>query len=249
MAALRDWSTPGRRAELVAAAWLAGETTISALAEAARTTRPTVYADLRASGIDPDQRPKETTDMTPVVIDGLTGLDNDADGRAILNALHRYAADNPAGRGIVEFEGRFVHLQGALRIYNTLRPLLAAEERSRLDRDRALHQVEIRWEALSTAANWMAAHHAYVVAVDQAGAAIDAWCDTVTAAAKSPWFRNDGELEAYEERILGAGHPPVDQTYFADNERNELRRRLEATHARRKALAAQTLGLAEAGTR
>ena len=35
MAALRDWSKPGRRADLVAAAWQAGETNVSALAEAA----------------------------------------------------------------------------------------------------------------------------------------------------------------------------------------------------------------------
>ncbi|MGW5121898.1 hypothetical protein ACWEQ8_41750 [Streptomyces noursei] len=251
LAALREWSTPGRRAVLVAAAWTAGATNVVELAEAARVgSRTTIYEDLKSQGIDHRNRPTEDTTMTtPIVIDGLNGLDGEADGRSTLNAMRRYAADNPTGRGITEFEGDLVRLRSALCVYNTLRPLLAAEERTRLDRDRALHLVEIRWEALTTAANWLAAHHAYVVAVDDARTAISTWCGAATAAAQADWFHNDRELQAYEERILSAGHPPLRRVGFADNERNQLLDRLKGTHTRRKALAAETLGLKAAGAR
>ncbi|GAA2686815.1 hypothetical protein [Streptomyces lunalinharesii] len=250
MAALRDWSTPGRRAALVGAAWLAGENNIVALAEAARTSRPTVYADLRTQGIVPEQRPKEHDMTTPVVINGLTGLDLESDGRIILDATRRYAAEHPGGRGIVEFEGKSIYLQAVLRVYNTLRPLLVAEERARADRDRALHLVEAGWEGLTSAANWLGAHHAYVVAVDEARTAISAWATAAADAADAEWFRDDAQLAVYEERILAAGHPPLRRLPSPNSERDELLRRLDETHAHRRTLTAQTLGLAtEAGTR
>lgn len=53
--ALRRWAGTSR-AELVAAAWRAGNTNITALAEAARRGRDAIYADLRAQGIDPTDR-------------------------------------------------------------------------------------------------------------------------------------------------------------------------------------------------
>lgn len=60
-AALNEWGArhealEGRRRPLVAAAWRAGERNISALATLARVTRDTIYADLRATGIDPKVR-------------------------------------------------------------------------------------------------------------------------------------------------------------------------------------------------
>ena len=48
LAALREWSVPGRRADLVAAAWNAGATVV-AIAEAARVgSRHTIYDDLKS---------------------------------------------------------------------------------------------------------------------------------------------------------------------------------------------------------
>ncbi|TMZ71231.1 hypothetical protein EMG21_27595 [Klebsiella pneumoniae] len=44
------------RAELMAAAWRAGERTIALLARHAAVSRDTVYADLRSQGIDPTDR-------------------------------------------------------------------------------------------------------------------------------------------------------------------------------------------------
>ncbi|GEB57311.1 hypothetical protein [Streptomyces gardneri] len=83
---------------------------MSALAEAARTSRPTIYADLRSQGIDPDARPMKEVPMATVTIDGLTGTDVEADGRTILNAAHRYVADHPDGAGNSEFQADLVQL-------------------------------------------------------------------------------------------------------------------------------------------
>jgi hypothetical protein len=69
---------------------------ITALAEAARVSRPTVYADLRSKGIDPDRRPKENTVITisPLDIEGFTGvadtLETEYDA-----ALLRWRAEHP----------------------------------------------------------------------------------------------------------------------------------------------------------
>ncbi|WP_433860312.1 hypothetical protein [Streptomyces kronopolitis] len=253
MAALRTWSAPGRRAELLEAAWNAGETTISALAEAARISRPTVYADLRCRGIDPDQRHHQEDKLTTIAIEGMNGTE--ADKQAVGEGLRRYIAQHPDGRGLVEEEGRLFCLHLALYAYNRIIEATAKEEATRRDRDRALHQVEIRWEALSTAANWHAAHHTYVVAVDAARTAIDAWESAAAALMDAPAMRrgvgNDRVIEVYEQYIVGAGHPPVSTPDIIDaaDEAAQLRDRLEATHARRTALAAQTLGLTEAGAR
>lgn len=95
LAELRMWSAPGRRAELIAAAWDAGETRVAVLAEAARVSRPTVYADLRSRGIDPETRPREdTTPMTTLTIEGFTGdPEHDAD-----LMLRRMLSDDPKER-------------------------------------------------------------------------------------------------------------------------------------------------------
>ncbi|MFD9047785.1 hypothetical protein [Streptomyces zaomyceticus] len=246
--ALREWSAqltqlsaPGLRRRLVAAAWVAGETRVSALAEAARISRPTVYADLRSQDIDPDDRPTKEDPMPTLTIDGLTGTDTEADGRTILNATRDYFAEHPDGAGISEFESGLVQLSYALATYNLIRPLLAAELAARHDRDRALHLVEVRWEALNTATAWHAAHHSYVVAVDTAGTAIDKWADAAREASKH-WFSDRHSAAAYEQRILAAGHPPVHRlTTDTDTESQRLAEDLTTLHERRLALAAHTL--------
>jgi hypothetical protein len=245
MAALRDWSIPGRRADLVAAAWQAGETNIVALAEAARTSRPTVYADLRSRGIDPDDRPKENTVIAPVVIEGIDGLDQDQGGRWHLDSIHRWVAEHPDEDASTE-GFRLLALFDTLRRYNTLRPLLQTEQSARADRDRALHLVETRWEALSTAAAWPAAHHSYVVAVDGAHTAIDAWEKEATAAKKVEFVVHGEERAAAYEQILGAGHPSVEPLAIDPAAvAQELHEDLDRRHERRKQLAAQTLGVAQ----
>ncbi|AJF70523.1 hypothetical protein SVTN_40555 (plasmid) [Streptomyces vietnamensis] len=252
MAALREWSaalnqlsTPGLRPRLVAAAWLAGETRVSALAEAARTSRPTIYADLRSQGIDPDDRSKEDPmTMTPLAIDGITGLNDETDARAIHEAERRYLAEHPDGDGIGLAVSELLELQLVLRFYNNLRPLLAAELAARRDRDRALHLVEVRWEALTTATAWHAAHHAYVVAVDAAYTAITTWA-TAAREASTSWFPVRRAEEFYEQRILAAGHPPVERLAVdADAESRCLAEELTTLHDRRIVLAAQTLNAA-----
>ncbi len=249
MAALRDWSKPGRRADLLAAAWQAGETNVSALAEAARISRPTVYADLRSRGVDPDHRLKEDTMSAPVVIDGINGTSFEQ----VQEVIDRYAAnhrgDDPAITGYIH---QTTPVFFAVHRYNELRSLLAAEEHARRERDRALHLVETRWEALSTAANWLAAHHAYVVAVDDAHIAIDMWADRAADAAKPSGFTGDpmdDVIRIYKERILAEGHPPVEplKTY-GDNEARQLRAKLDQAHGRRTELAAQTLRHAQPAT-
>lgn len=249
MDALRAWSAPGRRAELIAAAWDAGETTISALAEAARVSRPTVYADLRALGIDPEQRPQEETPMpTTMTIEGLTG-DPENDHATIDAALGGYLAQHPDGHGISAEESRLHQLHQVLNIYNRLVETVARENAARRERDRTLHLVENRWEALETAQRWLAAHHSYVKAVAAARNAINTWetaaAELDTVPALRPGAVADHLLDVYERKVLAAGYPPVDKPELdVATEAARLREHVETTHARRQQLAAETLPLA-----
>ncbi|MFI1734972.1 hypothetical protein ACH40E_38315 [Streptomyces acidicola] len=251
IAALRDWSRPGRRADLVAAAWQAGETNVSALAEAARITRPTVYADLRSRGIDPDHRPKGNsviTNLSPLDIEGFTGVADRLDAE-LDAALRRWAASHPDvdPRGPEgKAEGlRLVGLMDTTFRYADVRDLLAHEQVARAERDRLLHQVELRWEALSTAAAWLAAHHAYTVAVDEARIAIDMWRERAEAALNRPFFCMSDREEAAYRQIQEAGHPALEQA-LADLDRTpaqtaeQLRANLDQAHERRQQLAAET---------
>ncbi|MEU8883888.1 hypothetical protein [Streptomyces hydrogenans] len=69
--------------------------------------------------------------------------------------------------------------------------------------------MEVRWEALSTATAWHAAHHVYVVAVDDARTAITTWSGVARAPAR--WLPVEASEQLYRERILTAGHPPVER--------------------------------------
>ena len=256
MRALRDWSSPGRRAALVATAWQEGETNISAISEAGRISRPTVYADLRSQGIDPDHRPKGTnviTNLSPLDIEGFTGvaerLDDEFDA-----ALRRWKAEHPAAdpRGKeTHTEGlRLVALMDTTFRYADVRDLLAREQVARAERDRLLHQVELRWEALSTASAWLAAHHAYTVAIDEARIAIDMWRERAEAARRRPFFCMSDREEAAYRQIQEAGHPALEQAQ-ADLDpapaqtAEQLLANLDQAHQRRQELAAETLRVAQ----
>jgi hypothetical protein len=243
LAALRNWSAPGRRAVLVAAAWTAGETNISALAEAGRISRPTVYADLRSVGINPDDRPEEPM-TSPAMLDGITGDGSEAEERLMREALTRFAEQAAPGTADQAGAVRLLCLPDMLRWYNNQRRNLQEERVARQERDRLLHLVEVRWEALSTAAAWHAAHHAYVLAVDDARIAMDMWEERADKAARLQAKPGEGEAERliYEE-IQAAGYPVLDVlpnniAVTADLMRDVL----EQAHARRRALASETLG-------
>ncbi|WP_189103656.1 hypothetical protein [Streptomyces kronopolitis] len=249
LAALREWSVPGRRADLAAAAWRAGATVV-AITEAARVgSRQTIYDDLKSRGIDPRNRPKEKN-VTTVTVDGLTGVNDDQPGGALYNAVvakhEGRQAPAPA-----EFN-RMMALSLALGQYNDLRSRLAEEEEARAERDRALHLVDVRWEALAdpnSKGSWLHGHQAYIRGVDDAHRAIDAWKGAVETLMSLASLRrgedSDRLVDAYEQSILPAGHPPVNKPDIdAEVEATRLHEELDAEHARRQALAAETLGLA-----
>lgn len=255
MAALRDWSRPGRRADLIATAWQAGETNIVALAEAARISRPTVYADLRSRGIDPDHRPKGKTmitNLSKLDIEGFTGVGETMDAE-FTAALRRWVAQHPdldPGGPEGHTEGmRLVAMMDTVARYADVRDRLAREQVARAERDRLLHQVELRWEALSTAAAWLAAHHAYVLAVDEARIAIDMWNERAESARQRKFFCISPRDEAAYQQIQEAGHPALEDA-MADLDQDPgvttyaLRANLDQAHERRLELAAETLAFA-----
>lgn len=253
--ALRDWAataTPARRAALIAAAWRAGEVRVAALAEAAGVTRQTAYTDLRTEGIDPDDRGATMTTLAaPLDIDGITG--DPASAEAELDAaLTRWAEAHPdATRQEATAAGvRLFQVVETTSRYATARAALAREAEARVDRDRALHRVETAWAALSTTnGRWLAAHHAYTVAVDAAHAAVDAWAQAAAEAAGAWDGPGEGPRTAVYGQILAAGHPALEEAVAAldpapAQTAAELRADLGARHQRRAALAAQTAQLA-----
>lgn len=252
LAALRAWSAPGRRSDLVAAAWNVGATNVRELAEAARVgSRQTIYEDLKSRGIDPRNRPKEHAMPTPVVIEGLTGTDTEADNRTIESALDRYQAEHPGdARGLGAEESRLVRLGTALELYNTRAPAAGRETDTRRERDRALHLVETRWDALDAAPtnSWAGAHHQYVKAVHAARDAIAEWKGAAellwaTEGLASPGIRSTVR-QAYETEILAAGHPDIETVQSNPiPEAERLLEELDTAHARREAIAAETLQL------
>ncbi|MFI8944085.1 hypothetical protein [Streptomyces syringium] len=249
LAALREWSVPGRRPDLVAAAWRAGATVV-AIAEAARAkSRQTIYDDLKSRGIDPRDRPKEKN-MTPVTVEGLNGIDDDQPGGPLYDAVMAKHEGRPAPAP--EEFSRMMALSLAMAQYNELRARLTAEEDARAERNRAQHLVDVRWEALADPNNkgsWLHGHQAYVRAVDDAHRAIETWKDTAETLMRLASLRRgedaDRLADAYEQSILPAGHPPVNKPDIdPEAEAARLHEELDAEHTRRQALAAETLSLA-----
>jgi hypothetical protein len=241
MAALRAWSAPGVRARLLEQAWLAGETSISALADAANITRPTVYADLESRGINPSTDRQETPRMQTITLAGFTGneTDNDLDTvlRAHLNAWPRTGTDQQreahahAGQALLD-------QHEIAKYHNSLLPLAQAEASDREAAQRALHRVETTWEALSTARAWHAAHHTYVVAVDNARRTIATWQQSATETKGKHYKLTSRKTFDY------FGYVPQDQQIVVDTDRPKVAAvDLEETYARRRAIVRETLSL------
>ncbi|MFE7415045.1 hypothetical protein [Streptomyces laurentii] len=251
LAALRQWSEPSARARLIAAAWNAGATNVNELAEAARCSRQTVYTALSSQGIDPAQRPKGTTMLTidPLDIEGFTGVGERMDAEYDA-ALRRWAdvrpGINPRGPQAHAEGMRLVALMDTVARYADVRDRLVHEQVARAERDRLLHRVETCWEALSTAAAWHAAHHAYVLAVDEARIAVDMWRERAETARQRPWYCDHPRSEAAYAQVLAAGHPALEDA-LADLDpapaetAERLLADLDQAHTYRTRLAAQTL--------
>ncbi|GAA4830482.1 hypothetical protein [Kitasatospora terrestris] len=175
-----------------------------------------------------------TQDVSPITLDGFTGTDRTAD------AQHLY---HRAGTGVGGVDD--LATIDVLTRYNTLHPRPAAELHARHERDQALRLVEERWEDLTTAEAWLAAHHTYVVAVADARICIDIWRDRADAAAAVRYIADGpAEIAAYE-RILDAGHPDVVPLVGDGEETAEiLLANLEQAHRYRSRLAADTLAVA-----
>ncbi|WP_411078272.1 hypothetical protein [Streptomyces sp. cmx-10-25] len=194
------------------------------------------------NGLDDEEDP-----VIPLVINGVNGLDDETDANAVLGADLRYAAQHPDHVGISPHTPSTLELRFVLGIYNRLRPLLIAEQTARHNRDRTRHLVEVRWEALSNATAWHAAHHAYIVAVNAAHTAIDSWAQAARAAVGFGWFPVKRMEEVYQKRIVGAGHPPIERLDpDVGPEADRLHEELTRIDEYRRALAAQTLGTAPA---
>ncbi|HEY3514610.1 MAG TPA: hypothetical protein VGL36_35850 [Kribbella sp.] len=212
---LRLWSSPGRRAELVAAAWRCGETNVSTLAEAARVTRQTVYTDLEACGIDPhDERgsaqkpPRWLEPLIPMWSHEAT-TEEEA-WNAILGAanlpLDVRPADPPQNRSD-ELLDMMIRQWRYAQYHRKVLPLLGPEYECKLRATRAIHRAETAWEALRSAKHWAAAHHQWIEAVDGARRAIGAWSSAVEARADLESDENlaafrDGGMEGLPEDAL-----------------------------------------------
>lgn len=250
--ALREWAAnfrTARRDRLIALAWQAGETSIPVLAEAARVSRPTVYAALRSQGIEPGHRPKGPVvlDIGPLDIEGFTGQDETAEAE-FDRALARWKASRPRAAAAEFYEEgtRLVALMDTTARYVDVRGRLAGEQVARAERDHLLRLVDRRWETLSTAPAWHAAHHAYVVAVEDARAGIEGWRESAETALLRPFRPRTPLHESVYGRIKAAGHPAL-ETATADIDRMPARTAarlladLVRAHERRKRLAAETL--------
>ncbi|MEV8634310.1 hypothetical protein AB0395_21910 [Streptosporangium sp. NPDC051023] len=252
LARLRHWATPGRRAQLIAAAWTAGETRIAVLAEAGNVSRQTVYTDLAEHGIAPAaDRPKEE-DLMPqtITVNGYTGTEE-----LTLNpgeSWHSRYDDAHPGNTITD-QGekakatyRWLLEQTdsimAARWYNTLAPLAASAGQARQDAQRALHRVETTWAALRNASRWQAALHVYVEAVHSAREAITTWQQAAQAFADHPIYKDRAIQSAYEQ-LVPSGPVLQPDTEAAAAALAEL----EDTHRRRQAITRETLGMAPTG--
>jgi hypothetical protein len=259
LSALRDWSRPGRRAELVAAAWLANHSVV-AIAEAARVTRPTVYSDLRSQGIDPETT-KRTEGETMLTLDisimNMTGID--ADDSQLVDGLYAKARElDPDSPEMDTARNEIIlALQVSLLLsqYREIAPTLDPEADARAALDRAMHVEQTRWEALATAESWLAAHHAWIVADDNAHKAIDAW---QAAARKADGMQGRtgadlGQMGKFGEQLnvigqwgldvpeqIKAAYRPELCRSAVDQEAARMRSELKKQHQERAALTART---------
>jgi hypothetical protein len=244
MNALRAWSAPGVRAQLIANAWNAGEHRISALADAAGLTRPTVYDALESCGIDPKTDRQEPPTMQSITLDGWTGHETDEEADKRHQAAYATFADLPRDERVTAFGNAMdaeYYKHKISRWHNQLLPyaerVLAAQE----DAQRALRVVETRWAALRTARSWHAAHHTYVEALHAARAALAQWSTAVDDHdTKKRQVTGGFVSQADYDRHIPAEHRlPVIDSAAPKVAKTEL----EETYRQRRAIVRETLSL------
>jgi hypothetical protein len=252
---LRAWSATDRAA-LLAAAWRAGEHSVPVLADAARCSRQTAYVDLHSCGIDAkNDRPQEVPAMfATVTLEGLDGTDADTADLSITQMHRDFAAAHPelTGEALTRASMgamfRFSALHALTRWHNQYAAALNAQAAARTARDNALHQEEVRWESLSVARSWAAAHHAWLQAAHNARTAIIDWAEAAHRAAPEQHRLSTGYLD--EAREYGAPCDdaiPADLRIVApapidvDAQEARLLQELDTKVAARRELAAQTL--------
>ncbi|MBB4920897.1 hypothetical protein [Streptosporangium saharense] len=191
------------------------------------------------------------TTLSPLDIEGFTGTGDTLDaeyGAAMRRWRAAHPGTDPRGEEARTEGMRLVAMMDTVCRYADVRDLLAHEQVARAERDRLLRQVEARWEALSTAAAWLAAHHAYVLAVDEARLAVDMWRERAEAALRRPFFCFSPRDEAAYRQIQEAGHPALEPELAGLDRKPgqtaaRLRADLDQADQRRKHLAAKTLAL------
>lgn len=136
----------------------------------------------------------------------------------------------------------------ALKRHNQAVAAVRRERKARDDRDHALDLVDVCWEQLKSASAWLAAHHAYVLAVDAARRAIENWKSSADAAAAelAQLYPAEGAVCVGYAPVRIADRvprdPDLDAAWICERAVS-LRKELDATDAERRALAAQTLAL------
>ncbi|MFI5736122.1 hypothetical protein ACIA49_38770 [Kribbella sp. NPDC051587] len=200
---LRLWSTPGRRAELLAAAWRSGETNIRTLAEAARVTRQTVYTDLESCGIDPGddrENAQEPRWFAPIVPLFTNEAETEEEAWMLLLPEVKLPGDyRPAEPPRDKADEMLTFAIQTWRYSRYHRVVVAAardEYACRLRATRAIHRAETAWEALRTAKHWAAAHHQWVEAADDARQPLAAWA---AAAEARRDLESTAELTAFRD--------------------------------------------------
>lgn len=257
---LRQWSADGRRAELLAAAWRLGETNVNTLAETARVSRPTVYSDLATVGIDPrsdrgEESPEPWRASRRSQADGLGTAEKVREAvttylRTVVSA--REAGDRnesvrddllaaillKAPERFDEYVEAFVHDWQSAQYHNGVVLTAQDEYDCGVEAVRAIQRSENKWEALRDAERWMAAHHQWVEAVDDARVAIARWVAAAKARAELDGKPELQELRAgYDRNVEGRDRLPdgaLDRAQVASTE-------LEETYRKRLSLSGITL--------
>ncbi|MFK8851121.1 hypothetical protein [Streptomyces sp. Ac-502] len=195
------------------------------------------------------------TNLAPLDIEGFTGVYEQADAEC-KKAIQRWRTAHPEADPHGEeahAEGmRLVALMDTTTRYADVRDRLAQEQVARTERDRLLDQVERAWEALGTASSWLAAHHAYTLAVDEARIGIDMWRERAECALKRSFFSSSPRDETAYRQILEAGHPALEEEQAELDPApvqtaDRLRADLDSSHEYRRQLAAETWELAVIG--
>ncbi|RZF02927.1 hypothetical protein [Streptomyces albidoflavus] len=182
-------------------------------------------------------------------VEGFTGEAERVDLQ-LAAAWKGWRAQHPdANETEAEVEGmRLVALADTTIRYADIRNRLAVEEVLRSERDRLLDQVEKCWNALTTATAWLAAHHAYVLAVDEARIGIDMWRERAETARERHFYCSSPRDEAAYRQIQEAGHPQLETPWALLDKTptqtaDALRFHLDQSHERRTELASQTARL------